>query len=182
MRDDALAEEEIVAISSPGTPIVTPFPNTYTTLTDYPVCILLVFASSMFVDFFDHSPHISPTDYPSPSPTPSHRVANAVVHVDPLGSSGLGERVRSQYRDHESVAKAVTQSVLGNRPTQSTQSTRIIHHPHEPSFQSIHNLHDPFPFYIPHPHASPLYIPASIYMIIFHSTYIIRSIYSSIYP
>ena len=44
MRDDALAEEEVVSVDSP--------------------------------------------DYPSPGPSASHRVANAVVHVDPLGSSG----------------------------------------------------------------------------------------------
>ena len=136
----------------------------------------------MAVDFFGHSTHISPTDYPSPSPTPSHRVANAVVHVDPLGSSGLGERVRSQYRDHESVAKAVTQSVLGIQPT---PPTRIIHHPHEPSIQSIHNLHDPFPFYIITSSTCIPIIHTRINLhdhLPFHIHHLITYIYSSIYP
>jgi divalent metal cation (Fe/Co/Zn/Cd) transporter len=43
---------------------------------------------------------------------PSHRVANAVVIVDPLGSSGLGERSPQWARDHDSVARAVETSVL----------------------------------------------------------------------
>jgi hypothetical protein len=42
----------------------------------------------------------------------SHRVANAVVHVDPLGSSGLGEKSPKWAQDHESVACAVEESVL----------------------------------------------------------------------
>jgi Dimerisation domain of Zinc Transporter len=47
-----------------------------------------------------------------PHAAPTHRVANAVVIVDPLGSSGLGERSPDWARDHDSVARAVEMSVL----------------------------------------------------------------------
>jgi len=39
------------------------------------------------------------------------RVANAVVHVDPLGSTGLGEKSPMHARDHDAVAHEVSKAL-----------------------------------------------------------------------
>lgn len=57
-----------------------------------------------------------------------NRVANAIVHVDPLGSCGLGESLPETIRDHLEIEKIVTAAVLPVQGIQGVSDVQVYYH------------------------------------------------------
>lgn len=55
------------------------------------------------------------------------RVANAVVHVSPLGSAGMGEASPSWARDHDHIAKEIEAAVLSLKDITSVSEVQVYY-------------------------------------------------------
>lgn len=55
------------------------------------------------------------------------RVANAAVHVEPLGSTGLGEQSPSWARDHEYIVKEISKCVLEVKSILSVSEVQVYY-------------------------------------------------------